>query len=117
MYTEKKNADHHSTKREEMEIFVDDLRYKYVPDMDCCLWLLDALPYWFTAELIFAVTETIRGYSKSMAKVIVSNVINFSTGGGRRLTAIDHVDLQLLELYSRISNFAKENGEKLEPMF
>ena len=115
--TKKTSATKSSTRREEMEIFVDDIRYKYVPDMDCCLWLLDALPYWFTAELIFAVTETIRGYSKSMAKVIVFNVINFSTGGGRRLTAIDHVDLQLLELYSRISNFAKENGEKLEPMF
>ena len=48
---------------------------------------------------------------------MVENILVFSTGGGRRLTGLPHVDNVLLELYRHIYNYAMVHGYQLEPLF
>lgn len=106
-----------SKRREELEIVVNDLRDKFVPEIDSCLWLAERLPLWIPPQLMLEMTDALCGYSTSMANVMVYNIICFCTRGGRQLTGIDHVDIHLLKLYSHISSYARKHGKKLEPMF
>lgn len=106
-----------SNKTREVNIVLNDQTNRYKLHPECCARLAEALPLWVPAELFFEVTDGLRGFRKGLANVMVENILVFSTGGGRTLTGLPHVDNVLLELYRHIENYAVINGHELEPIF
>ena len=106
-----------STEKRELRIVMHDESKKFVPNPNCCLELIQVIPDWVPPLLYFKMVDALCGYSKGMASLITNNLIAFLSGGGRRLTGIQHVDEQLLQLYHDIYEYARENGCKLEALF
>ena len=116
MKKQTQNAASSSMKRE-LRIELNDHSSRYRLHPECCARLAEGLPLWVPAEIFFEITDGLRGFRKGLANVMVENILVFSTGGGRRLTGLPHVDDVLLELYRHIYNYATVNGHQLEPLF
>jgi len=106
-----------STDKRELKIVMHDESKKFVPNPHCCAMLACTIPDWVPPLLYFKMVDALCGYSKDMASLMTNNLIAFLSGGGRRLTGIQHVDEQLLLLYHDIYDYACENGYKLEALF
>ena len=103
--------------KRELRIELNDQTNRYRLHPECCARLAEGLPLWVPAEIFFEITDGLRGFRKGLTNVMVENILVFSTGGGRRLTGLPHVDDVLLELYRHIYNYATVNGHQLEPLF
>ena len=106
-----------SSMKRELRIELNDQTSRYRLHPECCARLAEGLPLWVPAEIFFEITDGLRGFRKGLTNVMVENILVFSTGGGRRLTGLPHVDDVLLELYRHIYNYATVNGHQLEPLF
>ena len=106
-----------SNEKRELKIVMNDETSRYKLHPECCARLAEGLPLWVPPELFFEMVEALRGWRKGLANVLVENILVFSTGGGRRVTGLPHVDGVLLELYRHIYNYAVINGHELEPIF
>ena len=110
-------ANQGSNQTRELNIVMNDQTNRYRLHPECCARLAEGLPLWVPAEIFFEITDGLRGFRKGLTNVMVENILVFSTGGGRRLTGLPHVDNVLLELYRHIYNYATVNGHQLEPLF
>ena len=106
-----------STDKRELKIVMHDESKKFVPNPHCCAMLVCTIPDWVPPLLYFKMVDALCGYSKGMASLMTDNLIAFLSGGGRRLTGIQHVDEQLLQLYRDIYDYTRENGYQLEALF
>lgn len=103
--------------KRELRIELNDQTSRYRLHPECCARLAEGLPLWVPAEIFFEITDGLRGFRKGLTNVMVENILVYSTGGGRRLTGLPHVDNVLLELYRHIYNYAMVHGYQLKPLF
>lgn len=106
-----------SNRTSELRLVLNDQTSRYKVHPECTARLVEGMPLWMPPELFFEMVDGLRGWRKGLAEVMVTNLLVFCTGGGRRLTGLPHVDGVLMELYRRIDTFASVNGMTLEPLF
>lgn len=117
MKKDKKTAATSSKQTRELRIVMNDQSKNFVPNPHCSIAMVEVIPDWVPPLLYYKMVDALRGYSKGMAHLMTDNLIAFLSRGGRFLTGIQHVDEQLLQLYSEIYDFAREHGYKLEALF
>lgn len=117
MKKEKKTATTSSKQTNELRLVMNDQSRNFVPNPPCSIALVEVIPDWVPPLLYYKMVDALRGYSKGMAHLMTDNLIAFLSGGGRFLTGMQHVDEQLLQLYSEIYDYAHEHDYKLEALF